>query len=360
MKSWSLIAGFCSLAAVFSSANAADFSKFKVADASGDCQVKAGDAKAFEKANLNSEYAAGSIGKTGSDGKMKVEFDPQTRFRLFPDSEVTIFANANNPRFQKIVDLRLKKGGVEVGLKNFPKDYQMKVQTPTAVCGAMGTVFSVESDENGKARFECSEHSIKVVPRDYDNPKEPEQNTEYEGFTATVPAGAFVDASVKPGKENAVSQLKTGGKGVDLNLGKSDSKTYHAEAGTDLLIAEQQSPTSEVAFQVNSGNLDGNGKGKYILDGKEVMDVSKAKDGPEKFDAYVTAAKKESTVRAKVARKQNQGQKDEDLEKELEKAADEATQRRKELFEYRDEIRRTVRQGLDSARGGGRPTTIPR
>jgi len=387
------------------SAFGADADKFKILFVEGPCQIQE-QGKGFQNAQKDASYANGSVGKTGPGSKtqMKIEFAPQNTFRLFPDSEVVISPNVSNPRLQKIVNLRKGKIDVNVSLESFPEGYQMKVQTPTAVCGAMGTAFTVEeksdpSDKEDKFTFKCTQHSITVVPRNYEDEEKPEDDTEYNGFLAKVPEGAFIDTSVRPGKENAIAQIKTGeltreempekpqeepviffvlGSAPKPNEAKqlaqnNDPKKLVAPKGTEIQIAQGTEERKEIALEVKKGSLQSQkGKvtaGKYVVNADDIasnkemketfIDFSKG-DAEKKFDSYVSAVNVESSRKKAVVLAQAAGEDVKAKLAALDQAAKDATEKRKALFHFRDEIRRAVRGGLNATGGVGRPTQVPR
>jgi len=113
------------------------FDAFTIQPARGSsCEIKPKDASIWSEAKTGAIHKAGAAGRTGSGSTLTVAFDEQNRFRLLPKSEVVISTSTRDARFLKTVDLAMSKGKVEVDLDAFPKGHQLKVQTPTAVCGA--------------------------------------------------------------------------------------------------------------------------------------------------------------------------------------------------------------------------------
>ena len=148
--------GIAGMLIAFTSSLTADpFDTFHVQSIKGTCKIKAEGASAWDAVQEKAAYKAGSSGKTERASAMTVAFDPQNTFRLLPETEVIIRTSTHAAKFRKI-DLEIahagKNGGVHV-TENLPEGYKLEVQTPTAVCGTVGTEFEVKIEDNQKKNF---------------------------------------------------------------------------------------------------------------------------------------------------------------------------------------------------------------
>jgi hypothetical protein len=320
-----------------------------------DCKIKPSGEGEAKTVKPGETYQAGATGITGNQSDFVVLFDERNKFHILQKTEVVIHPATSNPRFRKVVDLSLHKGKVDVDLENFPKGYELKVQTPTAVCGAVGTKFTVETaglDGNGADKFECTESKIQVQALPYDADL---KDGTLKGFTASVGEGQHLQARINPGRENSHSRLETS-ENVQVTIG---ANTFNTGAGTVLEVAqEQKSSTKEIAVSLKKGQLGDQKAGRYIVKDSKLVQTDEKQ--AKLVDEYIAAAGEEGTLRRRVRRNEAQGVSDPNLEKKLEQAANEATRKRKALFEYRGIIQERVRQGLDATRGAGQPTVRPR
>ncbi len=330
---------------------AGDFETFSIQKVKGDsCEIKSsGKSASWVAAKDHDIHKTGSRGRTGDDSSFVVSFDEENSFRLLADTEVVISATARSSGYQKVVNLSMSQGKVEIDLKAFPKNYQFKVQTPTAVCGAIGTSFDVSADSDQKNMFKCKNGTIfarSLEDRSFD--------------AAQIHPGQSLTAIVKPGKENSYTKLETSGGTIPVSIG-SDDHSYDIQRGSVVQLAQEHTEkVNQVAIKVDQGDLGGNKKGYYVMDGAELLDYSKEK-GPRMVDDYLEAAKKEGTLRAELNQARAAGTpKDElnQLQIRLDTVAEEATQKRKELFHYRDVIRRSIRDSMNLNQS--RPPNIPR
>ncbi len=331
---------------------------FKIQQVRGaSCKIQPEGASEWKSAKDGDEYKEKSIGKTGGDGNFTVAFDDNNRFRLLAKTEVVISPATRASGFRK-VNLGLAQGKVEVELEAFPKDHEFKVQTPTAVCGAVGTKFIVTTDAANQSTFTCQESSITARPLDYNG-------KEYDGFVAEIGKGKTLEATVTPGEQNSYASLKTDGGTIPIAVGSEDNKKFEVKEGSRIELAQEQTEkTEKVALKVEKGGLKGLDSSYYLVDGKEVTDYSSKvndQDGPALVNNYLAASKEEGKLKSKLERAEGASESDiKKMEGDLKKAADKATDARRKMMDARDVMRRVISDSLRSTTtrppgGGGMP-----
>ena len=114
-------------------------------------------------------------------------------------------------------------------------------------------------------------------------------------------------------------------------------------------------------MKVEGGSVGGQGSGQYVMEGGNMKSLSDDSDGADLVDDYVALAEKEGTLKARLENARASGASSAEisrLEQQVDEAAEKATDKRKELFQHRDVIRRTIRSGVEGIRN--RPTQAPR
>ncbi len=336
-----------------------EFDSFTVRKTRGkSCEIKPKEDAAWKEAKKGESYKTGSTGRTGSDGTLEVTFNEQNCFRLLPETEVVIKTSTSDPKFRKVIELGMNKGGdVEVELDAFPKGYQLKIQTPTAVCGAVGTHFKVKTGGwKGSTTFTSQEGTIFA------------QSSQDSSFHAPkIEKGQSLLATVNPGKENSHTTLEAKGGAMPIAVGSENNKLDVKEGSKIELAQEYTEKTKEVAIHVESGSIkvekkdgkaDEHKEGYYVVDNGEVLDYSKEKDkGPDLVKDYLVAAEKEGSVRVELEEARIKGEPEDKLKEDLNKAAERATEKRRKMLDARDAIRRAVRDGMNM--NNMRPPNIP-
>ncbi len=295
------------------------------------CEIQPAGA-AWKPAKQGESFKVGSSGKTGSSSTFVVIFDAQSKFRLLPKAEVVISPETRDSKVRKVTELTMtvKKGGVEV--TEVPQNYELKVQTPTAVCGAVGTTYTVKVDGQTKSTFECAEGEIMAESR------------EDSSFKATgIRRGRTLEAQAMPGKENSYTQLSSKGE-MQVAFGGSDKRDM--EDGSQVQLAQEKTEDgTAVAVRVKEGGVGGKRAGRYLLVDNDVKDYSSG-EGAQKVDDYIAAAQKEGKIKNGLA------------SGDLDEAAREATAKRKALLDFRTIVREQVREGQDLR--NSMPTQMPR
>lgn len=158
--------------AAFPKETQATFHNFRVVRMKGICRVMA--AGEFIPLELNREYPLGTIIRTGVHSFADVEFTKLNTFRILPRTTLEITEDArSSPR--KV--LSLHGGSVRVEMDKLPAGHKVEVETPSMVCSAEGTRFTVSfNDEeaetprrfrglSGVHRFVCDSGKIDIASR---------------------------------------------------------------------------------------------------------------------------------------------------------------------------------------------------
>jgi hypothetical protein len=148
------------------------FHSFTVVRMKGICRVMAGNE--FIPLELNREYPLGTIIRTGVHSFADVEFTKLNMFRILPRTTLEITEDArSSPR--KV--LSLHNGSVRVEMDKLPAGHKVEVETPSMICSAEGTRFTVSyNDEeleiprrfrglSGVHRFICDSGKIEIASR---------------------------------------------------------------------------------------------------------------------------------------------------------------------------------------------------
>ena len=132
-------------------------------DVRGRVEVQRAGAGQFAALASNQTVAVGDVVRTGKDGSAEFTWADKTRWRLAPDTQLTIAkASANSAKKAEVSLFKLDAGKVFVRIvKSLTPDSKFEVQTPTAVAAVRGTVFSVEI-VNGQTRVETFAGHVKV------------------------------------------------------------------------------------------------------------------------------------------------------------------------------------------------------
>lgn len=210
----------------------------------GKCQVKS--ETGYVEITVGELYDFGRTVKTSRNSFLDIEFSEGNTFRLLPRTTLTITESAKNP---KLKVLELTSGEVDLKLDNFPKDHKLQVETPTAICGAVGTTFKVsfESGQTSRTgegsrshRFSCAKGEINVASRFT------VESSVVIGKTFKVDsmtAGSDMVASIEEGKNNAYTD-------VTVNRGRL---RFSFGAGNDLAqftVERNEGETDPPRFKV--------------------------------------------------------------------------------------------------------------
>jgi hypothetical protein len=141
---------------VFLSASAAEINNFTVLKISGkkDCKFK--DGVKYTKLTAGQVLPFGTTVKTGRKSTITLQFSIGNTFIMMPKTTITVQQDTTNKKLKQI-NIKLNEGFVKVELDDF-KGHKLQVETPTAVCGAVGTHFVVGTGETQS--FTCSKGEV--------------------------------------------------------------------------------------------------------------------------------------------------------------------------------------------------------
>ena len=322
---------------------------FKALSSNGMCTVQSPGEDAEESLALDHEYPYGSTLKTARNSTAVLEFSNGNRFRVLPRTVVTVTQDVRNKKVRRI---QLTEGKVALELDNLREGDRITVETPTAVCGAVGTHFEaayIETEKKGglfgglfgrkrlegENAFSCSKGEVFAESPTFD--------------VASLKQGTALRATVHAGRENSHTEMSLAGGSVSVAFGGGN--TLVVDAGTTLRTAHEKTDAAPfVAVQLDagkahSGDIDVSGKGSgFVLEGKDIRrDVS----GVGK---YVAAAGKEGALQTELDREKAKPAPDPkriaELEKEVAKAAKRATELRRLTGRNMRRLIRNIRRGV--------------
>jgi hypothetical protein len=280
-------------------------------------------------------YAAAEAGKAyplnwwarTQSGALRILFSPGNEFRLLPRSEVQVTgAGDAGGRFRRV--LKLNDGSVELDLQKL-EGSKVEVETPTAICGAVGTHFLVNAVTGA---FNVTQGRISASAKGDGT------------FAAQSVSGAF---TLQPGRENAFVEASVTGN-FQIN-----GRAY-AGTGVRVEVAKARGGPGMAAVRVVSGTLGGTGPGSFIMEGAALSPVE-----PERaalHGRYLAAAGREGMLHVQRQGLAASGRPvPAALDASLAEAAREATALRQQLF-----ARRVIRDAAqeaarDATRSNARP-----
>lgn len=168
--------------------------EFTLGECVGTCEIAAAGSSTFVAAEKGKKYAYGATLKTGRKSSIAIILSEGNEFRLLAES-VAVAAEDPNDKTFKVV--KLKAGQTDVKLDpSFHKTNKFRVETATAVCGAIGCHFSVNT--SGKTTsIKCDEGDIEATGQGIDwnarmNAGDAMEFTKTDnGFTCKITAGDF-------------------------------------------------------------------------------------------------------------------------------------------------------------------------
>ena len=347
-----LQSGCCRLVAVMAalSFGHAFADGFKALSKNGMCTVKPPGADVASELVVGQEYPYGSTLKTARNSTASLQFSNGNRFRVLPRTTVIVNQDIKNKKVRRI---KLAEGKVALELDNLREGDRITVETPTAVCGAVGTHFEAAYTETekkggglfgglfgrkrleGRNAFSCSKGEAFAGSPTFD--------------VASLKPGTALRATVHAGRENSYTDMALDGGSVSVAFGGSN--TLVADAGTALRTAHEKTNAAPFvavrldAGKARAGDVDVSKKGsQFVLEGKEIRpDVS----GVGK---YVAAAGKEGALQTELDREKAKAAPDPkrvaELEKEVAKAAKRATELRRLTNRNMRRLIRNIRRGV--------------
>ncbi len=265
--------------------------------------------ESYKPAVGSSKYPIGHWLKTNEGATLLITFSSLNLFRLLPSTELQVNGEGDtNSKFRRV--LQLKTGTVSLDLKALPKGTTIQVETPTAVCGAVGTAFSVNAVTGN---FNITENGIYI------------RSNEDASFSAE---GVHGDVTFQPGRENTYGDIRASGKFTVNGTAVNASQPIH------LQIAKGKGGTGDAAVRVSRGTFASQGSGEYLMVGGKLQTVE-----PERaslFDQYVDASGKEGSLNLQRATAvASTGKASPALVAQLQAATEKATKLRNELFNRR-------------------------
>lgn len=363
--------------------HAADITGFTATAVTGTCEVQQGDA--FIAITLNQEYPFGTVVRTGRNSFADLKFSENNTFRLLARTQIAINQNTSNP---KLKVLKLETGSIELKLDDYPKDHKLQVETPTAVCGAVGTRFVVSfesdaadtmaADDSKKGsrenRFSCDQGEVFVASRFTIKDKPVEGETINVG---SVQAGSAMVAVIHEGLENSYSDITVNRGKLSFGYGGKDGNTLNAEATPDkpvrfvCALEKSKSDVDVAAVEVLEGEVKNVKTTKRLMapttveevviaptDGAVVINKSNVMDaqpGTTTVTEYIAAAKVEAEMHSKLVDKESAGQAVTAEEtRALKDAASAASKLRKDL------VRKSVIRTLQQIHRNTNPPRMPK
>ena len=120
----------------------ADDSAVTLAGLEGKVLVKIAPSTEWANAAIDQKLKTNDAIQTGDDGKVLLEFSDKSSVALKKNTEIVI-KNLIWTDATRTADLNMSKGELRAMINKVKGPSQFKVRTPTAICGARGTVFYV-------------------------------------------------------------------------------------------------------------------------------------------------------------------------------------------------------------------------
>ena len=280
----------------------------------------------YRPAAVNSSYTIPSWGKTEDNSSLTIAFNPQNRFRLLPNSEAQVTTGGesdSNSAWHRVVSLKIGSATFDHNVGAAPAVH-LDCETPTAVCGAVGTAYDVNATTG---TYKVSQGLISV-------------RSDWEGNNLSMPKiGAGGTVTYNPGPQNTYSQGSFTGTVV------LEGNSFHA-SNANFTVAKQLDASGETAVHIGSGTLGGTGPGDYLLDGGTLKAVAAGSKAAGYHPQYLAAAQVEGALSVERAA-DRAANIPFTRQAALNTAADEATRLRKLLF-TRETIRETVKQTVQN------------
>jgi hypothetical protein len=361
---------------------AEDINGFTAIEVKNSCRVKVPGEAAYKSAELNQSYPFGTSVKTGRNSSMVLRFDDKSGQNTFQLLARTTLSIEENTKDAKLKILKLDSGNLKLTLDNFPKDHKLEVETPTAVCGAVGTRFVVSFEDgeekagSRKNTFDCSKGEVYVASR-FRVGGAGTPSVSRQSFDApSVKSGSSLVAVIHEGKENTYSDITVNRGKLTFNYGGDKGNSFSVEANDEkkparFVVALEKSAKSVdmVALKVEDGTVKNTGpkrfgfkpkvtditpeNGAVVLKDKKVAQPDEKDEEATIVDDYIAATKKEGELHTKVevmkkAEVPPAPAEVQAVEEQLNVAAAAATALRKKLVTKRmGTMRRHIRQGAN-------------
>ena len=307
-----------------------DAQNYTVVAAHGDAELGK-DRSSYKPAEAGSTNSIPSWAKTADNSSLTIAFNPENKFRLLALSEAQVTTGGESDstsEWHRVVSLKIGQASFDHNLGTAPAVH-LDCETPTAVCGAVGTEYDVDATAGV---YSVSSGQISV-------------SSDQEGALTLTNINAGGTVTYNPGRENTYS------KGNFTGTVRIDGVSFRA-ADADFTVAKLVDSSSETAVHISSGTLGGTGPGDYLMDGGKLQRVAAGSKAATIHPQYLAAAKLEGRLNVERAadRATNRAF---GAEAELENATAEATRLRKELF-TRETVREINKQTVQSIQDASR------
>ena len=311
--------------------NAADIGGFRAVTVVGDCSIL--EADVYQDVVVGIDYGFGRQVKTGRNSFLDLQFSQGNTFRLLARSSLIITEDVRNPKLKL---LQLDQGTVDLQLDNFPSDHKLQVETPSAICGAVGTRFVVSFEDETMVspvaatqgsrvhRFACQEGELQVASRfTIDNELVIGQSFAVDSVTA----GSDMVAVIQEGLDNVYTDVTVNRGRLTFNYGGDDGMAFvvDAEEGDKpsrftAAISKKDDGSVFVAFKMKKGFADfiffgggesfsriGSADGAVLVPTTPaVKTIAKGSTANEQANAQLNAANSEGQEFAKLVDMQGQ------------------------------------------------------
>jgi len=133
-------------------------SALKVIEKAGQVLVKAAGTTEFVEVDIGQSLNPRDVIKTGDIGQARLEFPGRSGFTLKPNTEITIdelvWSNV-----AKKVGVSMKVGKMKTLINQLDSPSEFTVKTPSAICGARGTIWFTEVSLTGETVILNTENS---------------------------------------------------------------------------------------------------------------------------------------------------------------------------------------------------------
>ncbi len=338
-----LMAGLLAVGLTAGAWAADEITGFTVLDVQNECTATTTDGKK-EKAEKGKAYTFGTTLETGRNSTADLQFSEGNVFRLLARTRLVIAQDVRDLKLKKI-NLTLETGSVKLDLDKFPPDHKLQVETPTAVCGAVGTRFAVsfEYDTNEvqakalaatrKASFACEQGATTLCSKTIVKGKE---QLGQSFNVARMEAGSALQATIHEGLENTFADITVNRGKLTFDVGGKGGNSFVAEPVADdkpsrfvCALEKAGDKVKTAAIEVKNGKVDsvatssgflGLGKkteltsltsesGAVLVQDQAVMTPPAGNpEIKENLSGYLTAAENEGQLHSKYTDLQRSGQ----------------------------------------------------
>jgi hypothetical protein len=232
-----------------------------VADFSGDVKIISKGKSSAHPARPNERVEAGDRVQTGKDGIAQIVFDNGNALYLKANTDITITKLISDPETQEYENLfDAKVGKIKARIERLTAKSKFEVRTPTAVCGARGTIMYVGVSETGETQsfFEGGTGFITSLENnetEFVGAGEKSEVTADGTVTDPVPASESeqmsFDEGFKPGT-GTEEQSQGSAEGYLYDSGTNTDAATGTDAGTEGEAAEAEGAATEATL--NEGN----------------------------------------------------------------------------------------------------------